>query len=76
MPLKRRGRILRRVPLLVEFAIGVGLLALISVPVWLLTWPKTMPAEALRPVSKGDLVALATIAILAIAVLIFVRRRR
>ena len=55
---------------MVEFAIRVGLLALISVPVWLLTWAKTMPAEALRPVSKGDLVALGAIALLAIAVLI------
>ena len=50
------------------------MLAVIVVAVALLTLPKTIPAEGLRPVSKGDLVALGVGGLLAIAALIFVKR--
>ena len=73
--MKRRGRIPpKAAETLVAVAIAVGMLTVIVVAVELLTWRKTIPAEALRPVSKGDLVALGVGGLLAIAALIFVKR--
>ena len=48
---------------------------LIVVAVLFLTWRKTLPAEALRPVMTRDWVALGVVVPVVIAVLIFVKRR-